>query len=149
MNPLPANNKQINLDDRDKLQECAQTPEARPLFKDHGGNALIKFQRLVRITPYLHRADGHEQAGSSDLHLRVESMPHATLGQNTLQSTQHTTHAKPRLPCNHVPIIMPAKDGMGQQQLSHEKGDLQTKNPAGFFWRAAACESSCAYAANA
>ena len=80
MNPLPANNKQINLDDRDKLQECAQAPEARPLFKDHGGNALIKFQRLV----YLHRADGHEQAGSSDLQLRVESMPHDTLGQNTL-----------------------------------------------------------------
>jgi len=149
MNPLPANNKQIHLDDRDKLQEGAQTPEARPLFKDHGGNALIKFQRWVRITPYLHRADGHEQAGNSDLQLRVESMSHATLGQNTLQSTQHTTHAKPRLPCNHVPIIMPAKNGMGQQQLNHEKGDLQKKKSGRIFWRAAACESSCAYAANA
>jgi hypothetical protein len=135
MNPMPGTKKQMNSDDRDKAQDCAQAPETRPLFKDHGGNALIKFQRLVRITPYLHRADGHEQAGSSDLQLRVESMPHDTLGQNTLQSTEHTTHAKPRLPCNHVPIIMPAKDGMGQQQLSHEKGNMHKKIRQDFLAR--------------
>ena len=132
-NPMPANNEQINSDDREKMQQCAKAPEARHQLKAHGGNALIKPQRLTRNAPHLPRADGYVQAGSSGLQLRGESMSHATLGQNTLQSTQYTTHAKPRLPCNHVPIIMPAKDGMGQQQLSHEKGDLQKKNPAGFF----------------
>jgi len=54
-------------------------------------------------------------------------MPHATLGQNILQSTQYTTNAKPRLPRTHVPTNMPAKKGLGQHQLSQEMGDLQKK----------------------
>jgi len=133
INPMPATNKQINSDDREKLQKCAQAPEARQQLKAHGGNTLIKLQRLTRNAPHLPRADGYVQAGSSGLQLRGESMSHATLGQNTLQSTQHTTHAKPRLPRKHVPTNMPAKEGMGQHQSSHDKGDLQKKNPAGFF----------------
>jgi len=62
-------------------------------------------------------------------------MPHVTLEQNILQSTQHTTQAKPRLPRKHVPSNMPAKNGRGQQQLSHEKGDLQKKIRQDFLAR--------------
>jgi len=133
LNPKPTNNKHINSDDREKLQGCAQAPEARQQLKAQGGNALIKPQRLARNAPHLTRAVGSVQAGSSGLQLRVESMSLATLEQNILQSTQHTTHAKPRLPPKHVPTNMPAKEGMGQHQLSHDEGDLQKKNPTGFF----------------
>jgi len=35
----------------------------------------------------------------------------------------------------HVPNNMPAKEGMGQQQLSHEKGDLPKKNRQDFVAR--------------
>jgi len=82
MNPTPANNKQINSDNREKLQKCAKAPEV----KTHGGNTLIQLQRLARNAPHLPRADGYVQAGSSGLQLRGESMPHATLawGQNIL-----------------------------------------------------------------
>jgi len=146
--PLSTNNKQINSDDRDKLQECVQTPETRQALKTHGGNAVIKLKCLVRNTPPPPLATNYEQGGSSGPQRRGESIPQDTLGQNILQSTQLTTQAKPRLPRKHVPTNMPAKEGMGQQQLSHAKGDLQ-KNSVRLFWRAAAGKSSCAEAANA
>ena len=123
----------MNSDDRDKVHECVQTPEARQLLKAHGGNALIKLQRLARTAPPLLYAMSHEQVDSSGTQWRGESIPHTTLEQNILQSPQYTARAKPRLPRNHVPTNMPAKEGMGQQQLSHEKGDLPKKNPSGFF----------------
>jgi len=134
-NPLPANNIQINSDDREKLQACAQAPEVRQLLKAHAGNALIKLQRLARNAPHLPRATGYEQAGSSGLQPRGKSTPHTTLGQIILQPTQYTTHAKPRLPRKHVPTNMPAKEGMGQQQLSHEKGNMHKKIRQDFLAR--------------
>jgi len=55
MDPMPANNKQINSDDCEKLQERAQVPETRQVFKFR--------------TPHMHRpardllfGAGHEQA---------------------------------------------------------------------------------------
>jgi len=41
---------------------------------------------------------------------------------------------------------MPAKKGMDKQQLRQEEGNLQQKKSD--RWRAAACKSSCVYAAN-
>ena len=71
--------------------------------------------------------DGCEQAGSSGLRLRCKSMPHATIGQDMLQSTLPTTNAKPMLLCRSMPSNMPAKIGMDQQQLSQEIGNPQKK----------------------
>ena len=53
MHPLPAINQKMNSGDRDKLQACVQTPEARQLLKAHGENTLIKLQRLARNAPPL------------------------------------------------------------------------------------------------
>ena len=85
---------------------------------------------------------GHEQAELAMDPLSASSKKINSDDRKKLQTSTQTPEARQllqdhranaRLPCNHVPIIMPAKDGMGQQQLTHEKGDLQKKNPAGFF----------------
>jgi len=80
--------------------------------------------------------EGNEQAGSSSLQLRQESTLHVTLGPYTLQRTQPTTNAKPRLqrmimPARHPPPgegHKQAKQGMGQKQLVLTK-KKQQKNP--------------------
>ena len=85
---------------------------------------------------------GHEQAELAMDPLPATSKKINSDDRKKLQTRTQTPEARQllqdhranaRLPCNHVPIIMPAKDGMGQQQLSHDKGDVQKKNPAGFF----------------
>jgi len=90
---------------------------------------MIRLQRLARTAPHHPLEEGYEQAGSSSLHLRRESTPHATFGPYILQSTQPITTAKPRLLRRSVPGYEPAKRGMSQQQLGQNMENLQ-KNPA-------------------
>ena len=101
MDPLPASTKQINSDDHKKLQASTQAPEAHQLLKDQGENASAKINRLAGDAPLLPRAEDYEQAGSGGPKLPGESTPHDTLGPDTLQSTEYTTNAKPRLPSRH------------------------------------------------
>jgi len=91
---------------------------------------MIRLQRLARNEPHQPLEEGYEQAGNSSLQLRRDSMSHATFDPDILQSTQHTTNAKPRLLLRSVPAYVPARRGMGQQQLGQERGNLQKKNPA-------------------
>jgi len=127
MDPLAASTKKINSDDRKKLQASTQAPEAHQLFKGQGEQASDKIIRLARDVPRLPRAEDYEQGGPK---LPGESTPHDTLGPDTLQSTEYTTNAKPRLPSWHVLTNMPAKKGMDKQQLNQEEAILQKKNPA-------------------
>jgi len=126
----PTKNKQKKLDDREMLQKRAHAPTVLHLPQDPGENAMIRLQRLTRNASHQPLEEGYEQASSSSLQLRRETMPHATFGPDILQSTQHTTNAKPRLLPRSVPTYVPAKRRMGQQQLGQERGNLQKKNPA-------------------
>ena len=67
MDQMPASNKQKNSDDREMLQERAQTPQDLYLSQDHGGNASIRLKCLARIAPHLPLDDAYEQASSSGL----------------------------------------------------------------------------------
>jgi len=89
---------------------------------------MIRAQRLAQNAPHYSLEDGHGQAGSSSQQLRRESTPHATLGSDMLQPTQSITNAKLRLLLRSVPDNVPAKRGMGQQQLGQKMGNLQKKS---------------------
>ena len=97
-NPLPANNTQINSDDREKLQACAQAPEVRQLLKAHAGNALIKLQRLARnASPLAQQQLSHEEG---DLHKKIPSgffgaRRHAQAAAPMQQTHDSTTSATP------------------------------------------------------
>ena len=128
--PTPTTYKQKKSDDRKMLQQHAQAPTPLQVPQDHGANAMIRAQRLAQNAPHHSLEDGHGQAGSNSQQLRRESTPHATLGSDMLQPSQSITNAKLRLLLRSVPGNVPAKRGMGQQQLGQKMGNLQKKNPA-------------------
>jgi len=130
MGQMATKNKQKKSDDREMLRKPAQAPTVLPLSQDHWENARIRLQRSARNAPHQPLEEGYEQAGRSILQLRRESKPHATFDPDILQSTPPTTNAKPRLLLRSVPAYVPARRGMGQQQLGQERGNLQKKNPA-------------------
>ena len=126
---LSIKNKHENPADRESLQEHGNAPTTLQLSHDRMENAMIRLQRLARAAQHHPLGEGYEQTGSSSLHLRRESTPHATFAPCTLQPTQPTTNAKPRLQRMIVPGHEQAKQGMGQKQLGLTM-KTQQKNPA-------------------
>ena len=96
---------------------------------------------VISLAPHMHRparvlpfGAGYEQAKPA------MDPQHATTKQlisddyEKLQECAQASEARQLSKLGkHVPNNMPAREGMGQQQLSHEKGDLPKKNPPGFF----------------
>jgi len=86
MNPMSGTKKQMNSDDREKLQECALASAARQQFKAHGGNAP-------------HTLRGHEQARLEYI-TKPDNTQTTTTGQYThstlLKSSNRTMSAARR-----------------------------------------------------
>ena len=98
---------------------------------------------VISLAPHMHRpaqvipfGAGYEQAKPA------MDPQHATTKQlisddyEKLQECEQASEARHLFKLGkHVPNNMPAKEGMGQQQLSHEMGDLPKKNRQDFLAR--------------
>jgi len=97
MDPEPASSKEINSDDRKKMQTSTQTPEVRQLLKDHRENAPIQLHHLARNAPHLPEK-GSEQAGNNSLQLGDSSTPAAASARCTSRLASTTwTHRTPHM----------------------------------------------------
>jgi len=96
---------------------------------------------VISLAPHMHRparvipfGAGYEQAKPAMDPQHAATKQLISDDYEKLQECEQASEARHLFKLGkHVPNNMPAKEGMGQQQLSHEKGDLPKKNPPGFF----------------